>query len=159
MSLDSDPRYVLEDLEEFLLWASAGGRYKCTGVHYSSSYSPHWTAMDSKSCIQFPSTSISSVSLVSPRSWLASLARQSILSALPRAISIGYLVIDDADGQHAFGFKQKDANFVYIKVVHENFWLRLMLCVFLFSLPYQLNSSYFFRRSGDLGCMCSLYYC
>ncbi|KAF8885275.1 S-adenosyl-L-methionine-dependent methyltransferase [Mucidula mucida] len=88
--------------------------------------------MASHPCVSFPSGGALSpfrraVSIPSPRSWLASLARQSILAALPHAILHGYLILDDDEGSHAFGIKQKDVNFVHIKVVNDNFWLRLML--------------------------------
>ncbi|KAK0467771.1 cyclopropane-fatty-acyl-phospholipid synthase [Desarmillaria tabescens] len=63
----------------------------------------------------------------SPRLWITSFARQSILSALTSAISSGYLIVDDAEGSHAYGSNEKGCNLVHIKVRNDNFWLRLML--------------------------------
>ncbi|KAG7446008.1 putative cyclopropane fatty acid synthase [Guyanagaster necrorhizus] len=88
--------------------------------------------MASKSSIQFSTKGvISSTSVLmmatSPRSWIASFARQSILSALTSAISSGYLIVDDAEGSHTYGSNKKGCNLVHIKVISDNFWLRLML--------------------------------
>ncbi|KAG7446013.1 uncharacterized protein BT62DRAFT_1006190 [Guyanagaster necrorhizus] len=84
-----------------------------------------------KSCTHLSSkgaiSSLGALALCSPRSWLASFARQSILSALTSAISVGYLIVDDAEGSHAYGFFKKGCNHVHIKVKSDNFWLRLIL--------------------------------
>ncbi len=90
--------------------------------------------MSSKSSIQFSTQGvIASTSVLmmatSPRSWIASFARQSILSALTSAISSGYLIVDDAEGSHTYGSNEKGCNVVHIKVINDNFWLRLMLYV------------------------------
>ncbi|KAK0467776.1 cyclopropane-fatty-acyl-phospholipid synthase [Desarmillaria tabescens] len=87
--------------------------------------------MASKSCIQFSSESaispLGALALFSPRSWLASFARQSILSTLSSSIAVGYLVVDDAEGSHTYGTLKKGCNYVHIKVKCDNFWLRLIL--------------------------------
>ncbi|PBL01917.1 putative cyclopropane fatty acid synthase [Armillaria gallica] len=88
--------------------------------------------MSSKSSIQFSTQGVIASTGVlmmttTPRSWIASFARQSILSALTSAISSGYLIVDDAEGSHTYGSNEKDCNVVHIKVINDNFWLRLML--------------------------------
>ncbi|KAK0191514.1 cyclopropane-fatty-acyl-phospholipid synthase [Armillaria mellea] len=86
--------------------------------------------MSSKFSIQFSTQGViasAGVLATSPRSWIASFARQSILSALTGTISSGYLIVDDAEGSHTYGSNNKGCNVVHIKVVNDNFWLRLML--------------------------------
>ncbi|KAK0490444.1 cyclopropane-fatty-acyl-phospholipid synthase [Armillaria novae-zelandiae] len=72
-------------------------------------------------------SSLGALALCSPRSWLASCARQSILSTLTSSISVGHLTIEDAEGSHTYGAFEKDCNQVHIKVKNDNFWLRLIL--------------------------------
>ncbi|KAJ7106583.1 cyclopropane-fatty-acyl-phospholipid synthase [Mycena epipterygia] len=92
----------------------------------------------SQSCVppQFaPSKEIQSTfsSLLSlsfrPHSWLCAFARRSILAVLDDAISVGHLTISDAEGTHYYGHYRKGCNDVHLKVVNNNFWLRLMLLV------------------------------
>ncbi|KAF9032643.1 putative cyclopropane fatty acid synthase [Hymenopellis radicata] len=71
--------------------------------------------------------SLTKFTLTSPRSWFAALARQSILSALGGAITIGSLVVDDCEGTHPYGTFTPDCNHVHIKVKSDDFWLRLLL--------------------------------
>jgi len=76
--------------------------------------------------LQSTSTSLLSLSF-RPHSWLCAFARSSILTVLDDAISVGHLTITDAEGSHYYGHYQKGCNDVQLKVVNENFWLRLML--------------------------------
>ncbi|KAF9004701.1 cyclopropane-fatty-acyl-phospholipid synthase [Cyathus striatus] len=85
-------------------------------------------------CAPFPaparalqSSSVLSLSALSPRSWIISLARSSIVSVLQDAIAIGHLTISDSEGSHYYGRYQKGCNDVHIKVLNTNFWLRIML--------------------------------
>lgn len=55
------------------------------------------------------------------------LARSSILSVLGDAINHGHLSISDSEGMHYYGNFQKGCNDVRLKVVNDNFWLRLLL--------------------------------
>lgn len=54
-------------------------------------------------------------------------ARSSILAVLDDAITVGHLTIADAEGTHYYGHYRKGCNDVHLKVVNDNFWLRLML--------------------------------
>ncbi|GLB33310.1 putative cyclopropane fatty acid synthase [Lyophyllum shimeji] len=87
----------------------------------------------SQPCVQFSSskalqsTSLFSSSLLSPRSWIVSFARSSILSVLSDAIVIGHLTISDSEGTHYYGKYQKGCNDVHLKIVNDNFWLRILL--------------------------------
>lgn len=86
-------------------------------------------------CVQFSAasskalqpTSIFSSSILSPRAWATSFARSSILSVLDDAIVSGHLTISDAQGTHYYGKFQKGCNDVHLKVINENFWLRILL--------------------------------
>ncbi|KAJ7896032.1 cyclopropane-fatty-acyl-phospholipid synthase [Mycena olivaceomarginata] len=82
----------------------------------------------STKALQSTSTSLLSLSF-RPHSWLCAFARSSILTVLDDAISVGHLTITDAEGSHYYGHYQKGCNDVQLKVVNENFWLRLMLPV------------------------------
>lgn len=55
------------------------------------------------------------------------IARTSILSVLDGAINIGHLTISDSEGVHCYGTRHKGCNDVYIKVVNDYFWTRLLL--------------------------------
>ncbi|KAF8075904.1 cyclopropane-fatty-acyl-phospholipid synthase [Lyophyllum atratum] len=97
-------------------------------------------ASSSQPCVKFvpnsktlQSSSLFSSSLLSPRSWVVSFARNSILSVLGDAITIGHLTISDSEGTHYYGRYQNGCNDVHLKIVNDNFWLRILL-------------------SGDLGC-------
>ncbi|KAG9219476.1 hypothetical protein CCMSSC00406_0005370 [Pleurotus cornucopiae] len=63
----------------------------------------------------------------SPSTWLSTFARTSILSVLDGAINIGHLTISDSEGVHCYGTRHKGCNDVYIKVVNDYFWTRLLL--------------------------------
>ncbi|KAG6830963.1 hypothetical protein H0H92_013675 [Tricholoma furcatifolium] len=85
-------------------------------------------------CVQFSSsskalqsTSLFSSSLLSPRSWIISFARSSILSLLSDAITIGHLTISDSDGVNYYGKHQKGCNDVHLKIINDNFWIRILL--------------------------------
>ncbi|KAG5643582.1 hypothetical protein DXG03_000635 [Asterophora parasitica] len=91
-------------------------------------------ASSSQPCVNFvpsskalQSSSLFSSSLLSPRSWMVSLARSSILSVLGSAITIGHLTISDSEGTHYYGRYQKGCNDVHLKIVNDNFWLRILL--------------------------------
>ncbi|KAF7354858.1 Cyclopropane-fatty-acyl-phospholipid synthase [Mycena sanguinolenta] len=80
----------------------------------------------SSKVLQSTSTSLLSLTF-RPHSWLCAFARSSILTVLEDAISVGHLTIIDAEGPHYYGHFQKGCNDVQLKIVNENFWLRLML--------------------------------
>lgn len=54
-------------------------------------------------------------------------ARSSIISVLGDAITTGHLTISDSEGTHYYGRYQKGCNDVHLKVVNDNFWLRILL--------------------------------
>ncbi|KAF7313409.1 Cyclopropane-fatty-acyl-phospholipid synthase [Mycena chlorophos] len=85
---------------------------------------PHYTP--SSKALQSTSSSLLSFTL-RPYSWLCTFARSSILSVLDDAITVGHLTISDDEGTHYFGHYRKGANDVHLKVVNDNFWLRIML--------------------------------
>lgn len=120
--------------------------------HHNSHVYLNMPAAASTSCVQFPSTSkalqpTSLLSAFSPRSWLASFgmsaclnrpvpsklmiephqARNSILSVLDDAITVGHLTISDSEGTHYYGKYHKGCNDVHLKVVDDNFWMRILL--------------------------------
>ena len=80
----------------------------------------------------------STLAFSSPKSWLATFARQSILSALNRAVSVGYLVVEDREGSHVYGNPTDEDKTVHIEVLNDDFWLRLILWVFLGPTPARL---------------------
>ncbi|KAG5732271.1 Cyclopropane-fatty-acyl-phospholipid synthase [Termitomyces sp. T112] len=91
-------------------------------------------AASTQPCVQFStsskalhSTSLFSSSTLSPRSWAISLARYSILSVLGDAITAGHLTISDSEGTRYYGRHQKGCNDVHLKIVNDNFWLRILL--------------------------------
>lgn len=57
-------------------------------------------------------------------------ARTSILTVLGDAITVGHLTISDSEGTHYYGKYQKGCNDVHLNIVNDNFWLRILLCVF-----------------------------
>ncbi|KDQ65099.1 hypothetical protein JAAARDRAFT_202329 [Jaapia argillacea MUCL 33604] len=82
------------------------------------------------SCISKPppTSLLSRFTLLSPRAWFTSFARNSICSALQQVITIGYLEIDDTDGKtYCFGNYSDGCNDVTIKVVNDDFWSRVLL--------------------------------
>ncbi|KAF8883404.1 cyclopropane-fatty-acyl-phospholipid synthase [Infundibulicybe gibba] len=88
----------------------------------------------SAACVPFASSSkalqsssLFSLSSLSPRSWITTFARNSILSVLEDAITNGHLTISDPEGTHYYGRYQKGCNDVHLKIVNDNFWLRIML--------------------------------
>ncbi|KAF5331734.1 hypothetical protein D9611_007586 [Ephemerocybe angulata] len=87
----------------------------------------------SSSCVHFPTTSTkalqssSLLSAFSPRSWLATFARNSILSVLDDAITVGHLTISDSEGTHYYGKYHKGCNDVRLDVKNDNFWMRILL--------------------------------
>ncbi|KAF8803927.1 cyclopropane-fatty-acyl-phospholipid synthase [Phlegmacium glaucopus] len=79
-------------------------------------------------CLQFSkSSSLLSLYPFTPKSWLISFARSSILSVLEDAITIGHLTISDSQGTHYYGRYQKACNDVHIQVINDNFWFRILL--------------------------------
>ncbi|TFK22195.1 putative cyclopropane fatty acid synthase [Coprinopsis marcescibilis] len=87
---------------------------------------------NSTSCVQFPTSAkalqtSTLLSALSPRSWMTSFARSSILSVLEDAIAIGRLTISDAEGQHQYGTSQPGCNDVQLKIINDNFWMRILL--------------------------------
>lgn len=55
------------------------------------------------------------------------LARSSILTVLTDAIVVGHLTISDSEGTYYYGNYQKGCNDVHIKIINDNFWLRILL--------------------------------
>jgi cyclopropane-fatty-acyl-phospholipid synthase len=101
---------------------------------------------------KFPAvSSLFSLTLPNPRSWLASFgtylsalccicidpyqptARSAIHSVLDQAITKGQLTIYDSEGIQCFGDRNNDANAVHLRVNNDSFWTRIFV-------------------SGDLGC-------
>ncbi|KAF5364385.1 hypothetical protein D9756_000898 [Leucocoprinus leucothites] len=87
-----------------------------------------------QSCVQLPTSSkalqpssLFSLSKLSPKSWLVTLARSSITAVLNDAIVVGHLTISDSEGTYYYGNYQKGCNDVHLKVVNDNFWLRILL--------------------------------
>ncbi|PFH50564.1 hypothetical protein AMATHDRAFT_60838, partial [Amanita thiersii Skay4041] len=82
-------------------------------------------------CVSFHSSKVlqpsSLLSALSPKSWATAFARSSILSVLAEAISNGHLTISDSEGTHYYGSYYKGCNDVHLKVVNDNFWLRILL--------------------------------
>ena len=50
-----------------------------------------------------------------------------MLVALDNAITIGHLTISDSEGIHYYGKYQKGGNDVHLNVIHDTFWLRILL--------------------------------
>ncbi|KAJ7067846.1 cyclopropane-fatty-acyl-phospholipid synthase [Mycena amicta] len=80
----------------------------------------------SSKALQSTSSSLLSLSF-RPYSWLCTFARSSILSVLDEAITVGRLTISDDEGTYYYGQHHKGCNNVHLKVVNDNFWLRIML--------------------------------
>ncbi|KAJ7179621.1 cyclopropane-fatty-acyl-phospholipid synthase [Mycena filopes] len=80
----------------------------------------------STKALQSTSSSLLSLSF-RPYSWLCAFARTSILAVLDDAITVGHLTITDNQGAHYYGRYRKGCNDVHLKVVNDNFWLRLLL--------------------------------
>ncbi|KAF8351083.1 cyclopropane-fatty-acyl-phospholipid synthase [Amanita rubescens] len=88
-------------------------------------------------CVNFHSASksiqpSSLLSVFSPKSWIITFARSSILSVLEDVIVNGHLTIYDSEGTHYYGNYHRGCNDVHLQVNSDNFWLRIL-------------------RSGDLG--------
>ncbi|KAK7688884.1 hypothetical protein QCA50_007575 [Cerrena zonata] len=67
------------------------------------------------------------VTVKTARSYFASLARSSILSFLVRAITVGYLCIEDQEGTHEFGICTKTNSVVRLRVISHEFWTRIFM--------------------------------
>ncbi|KAF7776777.1 hypothetical protein Agabi119p4_5170 [Agaricus bisporus var. burnettii] len=85
-------------------------------------------------CLQFPSPSKAlqapsrfSFSNLNPKTWAVVFARSSILTVLTDAIVVGHLTISDSEGTYYYGNYQKGCNDVHIKIINDNFWLRILL--------------------------------
>ncbi|KAJ2918237.1 hypothetical protein MD484_g2159, partial [Candolleomyces efflorescens] len=107
-------------------------------------------------CVQFPSTSkalqsSSLLSAFSPRSWVTSFARNSILSVLDDAITVGHLTISDSEGTHYYGKFQKGCNDVHMQVVSDDFWMRILLSGDLgFSEAYMIGDIHVSNLKGAM---------
>ncbi|KAK2462275.1 hypothetical protein APHAL10511_005581 [Amanita phalloides] len=82
-------------------------------------------------CVNFHSTSksiqpSSLLSVFSPKSWIISFARSSILSVLEEAVVNGYLTVYDSECTHYYGSYHRGCNEVHLQVNSDNFWLRLL---------------------------------
>ncbi|KAF9057318.1 cyclopropane-fatty-acyl-phospholipid synthase [Panaeolus papilionaceus] len=113
----------------------------------------------SATCVQFsaPTTkalhtsSLFSTATLSPRSWIAALARTSILSVLEDAIQVGHLTISDSEGTHYYGNYKKGCNDIHLKINNDNFWFRILLSGDLgFSEAYMIGD---IDVSSLKGCM------
>jgi cyclopropane-fatty-acyl-phospholipid synthase len=60
-------------------------------------------------------------------SLISMLARNSILSLLEDAITIGQLTISDSEGTHHYGTSRPGCNQVHIQIVSDNFWMRILM--------------------------------
>ncbi|KAH8115801.1 cyclopropane fatty acid synthase [Phellopilus nigrolimitatus] len=74
-----------------------------------------------------PSVPSISVSLPTPRAWIAAFARSSILSVLEHAIHVGRLTIIEQHEEYTFGEQNKGTNVVELKVINEAFWNRVLM--------------------------------
>ncbi|EJD00825.1 cyclopropane fatty acid synthase [Fomitiporia mediterranea MF3/22] len=74
-----------------------------------------------------PSVPSLSVSLPTPREWLTSFARSSLLSVLESAVCIGHLTIVDKGNVYEFGQPIKAGNDVQLTVVNDAFWSRVLI--------------------------------
>lgn len=54
-------------------------------------------------------------------------ARSSVLAVMEKAITRGHLTVADSEGVHHFGTRSKGSNDVYLKVVNDDFWMRILL--------------------------------
>lgn len=54
-------------------------------------------------------------------------ARSSIHAFLASAIKKGFLCIEEHDGTYEYGTNEKGGNTVHVKVLQDNFWIRLLL--------------------------------
>ncbi|TFK56290.1 cyclopropane fatty acid synthase [Heliocybe sulcata] len=87
-----------------------------------------YSAPSTSTCVSTPTPSLparpavsSLAALASPRSWLVSLARNSILSVLRHSIKAGHLQIEDIDGSvYNFGRRQKHKDDILLKVVNDD---------------------------------------
>ncbi|KAF8659523.1 hypothetical protein AX16_001822 [Volvariella volvacea WC 439] len=93
----------------------------------SSTSAPHCGPFASTSKALQPVSLLGSLSALSPRSWIISLARNSILSVLDDAITVGHLTISDSEGTRHYGNYKKGCNDAYLRVVNDSFWLRILL--------------------------------
>ncbi|KAI0919859.1 hypothetical protein AcV5_001814 [Taiwanofungus camphoratus] len=77
----------------------------------------------------FHTSSVSSslFSVASPWPWMISLTRSSVLAVLKHAINRGSLHIEDAAGTYQYGCPSKLGHIVYLKVLNDNFWLRVFI--------------------------------
>jgi cyclopropane-fatty-acyl-phospholipid synthase len=48
---------------------------------------------------------------------------------MEKAITRGHLTIADSEGVHHFGSRSKGSNDVYLKVLNNDFWMRILLYV------------------------------
>jgi len=54
---------------------------------------------------------------------------------MDKAITRGHLTVADSEGVHHFGTRSKGSNDVYLKVVNDEFWIRILMSVrFIISL-------------------------
>jgi len=68
--------------------------------------------------------------LVSTTLWLTRpTARASVLALTEKAITRGYITISDAGGEYHFGTRTKGCNEVQLRVISDDFWTRILLCV------------------------------
>lgn len=74
-----------------------------------------------------PSIPALSVSLPTPRTWLGSFARSSLLAVLEQAITIGHLTIVDNGIEYEFGEHTIGENDLRLTVINENFWSRVLM--------------------------------
>ncbi|KAH7912467.1 Mycolic acid cyclopropane synthetase-domain-containing protein [Hygrophoropsis aurantiaca] len=84
----------------------------------------------------------SSLSIVvpSPKTILSSYARTSVLAVLEKAVTRGYLTVTDSEGTYYFGTRSKGCNDVYMKIVNNDFWTRILFSQDLgFSEAYMMG--------------------
>ena len=54
-------------------------------------------------------------------------ARSSILATLEDAVKTGFLEVEDSEGTYCFGVQGKGGNGVRMRVLNDNFWMRVFL--------------------------------
>ncbi|CAK5262442.1 unnamed protein product [Mycena citricolor] len=115
---------VSSDISHFLIHPSAPASATMPSTISQSCVPPKFAP--SSKALQSTSSSLLALSF-SPYSWVCTFARSSILSVLDDAITVGHLTLSDSEGTRFYGQRGKGCNEVHMKVVNENFWLRLIL--------------------------------
>lgn len=69
-------------------------------------------------------------------------ARSSLISVLESAIQVGYLTVIETDGTYTFGTNTKGCNTVTLRVLNDDFWTRVLMCVSMKDSTTKLSSTH-----------------